>query len=470
MPTYKTPGVYIEEISKLPPSVAPVATAIPAFIGYTERALDPDTGDALTNRPTRITSLLEFERFFGTAQVKALTVNVAESPGVISVRFETAPGLPASYLYYSMQMFFANGGGPCYVVSIGDFTAANAPARALFEAAIQQLEGFDEPTLLVFPDACLLSDVDHGAVVTAALTSCQKMQDRFTIADVCNALAGAVATNAEVTTAFRANVASDLGLVKYGAAYFPYQRTVLPFRTADANINVNTHTGGAPAIANDTPLGDVRTSHTAVYNAVKAFVAANATVTLPPSGGVAGVYARVDRERGVWKAPANVSLVNVIEPAVVVTNDLNDDLNVDAGSGKSVNAIRFFTGKGTMVWGARTLAGNDNENRYVPVRRFLIFAEESIKKATAVFVFETNDANTWVKVRSMIESFLVRQWRDGALAGAKPDDAFYVSVGLNKTMSAQDILEGLLIVEVGLAIVRPAEFIVLKFVQQMQKS
>jgi hypothetical protein len=172
----------------------------------------------------------------------------------------------------------------------------------------------------------------------------------------------------------------------------------------------------------------------------------------------------------VWKAPANVSLVNVIEPAVVVTNDLNDDLNVDAGSGKSVNAIRFFTGKGTMVWGARTLAGNDNENRYVPVRRFLIFAEESIKKATAVFVFETNDANTWVKVRSMIESFLVRQWRDGALAGAKPDDAFYVSVGLNKTMSAQDILEGLLIVEVGLAIVRPAEFIVLKFVQQMQKS
>ena len=172
----------------------------------------------------------------------------------------------------------------------------------------------------------------------------------------------------------------------------------------------------------------------------------------------------------MWKAPANASLLNVIEPAIKITNDDNDGLNVDAGSGKSVNVIRAFTGKGTLVWGARTLAGNDNENRYVPVRRFLIFAEESIKKAIAAFVFEPNDGNTWIKVRSMIESFLTRQWRDGALAGAKADDAFYVSVGLNKTMTAQDILDGRMIVEVGLAIVRPAEFIILQFVQKLQES
>ena len=93
-----------------------------------------------------------------------------------------------------------------------------------------------------------------------------------------------------------------------------------------------------------------------------------------------------------------------------------------------------------------------------------------IKKAIVAFVFEPNDANTWAKVRSMIESFLVRQWRDGALTGAKPDDAFYVSVGLNKTMTAQDILDGYMIVEIGMAIVRPAEFIVLRFAQMMQKS
>lgn len=468
MPTYKTPGVYVEEISKFPPSVAPVETAIPAFIGYTEKAAD-ESGAPLSSVPTRITSLLEYEQLFGNAAVKSLSVNVAESAGAIKVTFETPPGLPSTYLYYSMQLFFANGGGPCYVISIGSYTAAATPDRALFETAILRLEGLDEPTLLAFPDACLLSDADHGTVVSAALIHCRKMQDRFTIADVRNAIAGATDTNAEVTTSFRGNVASDLDLVKYGAAYFPYVRTVLPFRTADDTINVNTHTGVTPAIANDTPLASVRTSRTAVYNAVKQFVA-GATVTLPPSGGVAGVYARTDSGRGVWKAPANVSLLNVLEPAVTITNDLNDGLNVDPTSGKSVNAIRAFTGKGTLVWGARTLAGNDNENRYVPVRRFLIFAEESIKKATAYFVFEPNDANTWVKVRSMIESFLTRQWRDGALAGAKPEHAFYVAVGLNQTMSAQDILDGNMIVEIGLAIVRPAEFIVLRFSQKMQES
>jgi hypothetical protein len=104
------------------------------------------------------------------------------------------------------------------------------------------------------------------------------------------------------------------------------------------------------------------------------------------------------------------------------------------------------------------------------VRRFLIFAEESIKKATASFVFEPNDANTWVKVRSMIENFLSTQWRNGALAGSKPEQAFFVKIGLNQTMSAQDLRNGHMIAEIGLAMVRPAEFIVLRFSQKMQAS
>jgi phage tail sheath protein FI len=191
---------------------------------------------------------------------------------------------------------------------------------------------------------------------------------------------------------------------------------------------------------------------------------------VPPSGAIAGVYARVDRARGVWKAPANVGLSLVIAPAVKVTNDLQDGLNIDATTGKSVNAIRAFFGKGTMVWGGRTLAGNDNEWRYVSVRRFANFVEESVRKAIGVFVFEPNDANTWVKVRTMIENFLINQWRDGALMGAKPEHAFRVAVGLGQTMSAQDILNGYMIVEVHLAIVRPAEFIVLRFMQKMPES
>ena len=132
---------------------------------------------------------------------------------------------------------------------------------------------------------------------------------------------------------------------------------------------------------------------------------------------MAGVYAAVDRTRGVWKAPANVSLADVSGVAVKVNDRMQEDLNVTS-TGKSVNAIRAFTGKGSLVWGARTLAGNDNEWRYVPVRRFFNMAEESIKKATEPFVFEPNDRGTWVRVRAMIENFLTVQWRQGALAGA----------------------------------------------------
>lgn len=190
----------------------------------------------------------------------------------------------------------------------------------------------------------------------------------------------------------------------------------------------------------------------------------------PPSGAIAGIYALVDNQRGVWKAPANVSLNGVIAPAASFTVSETDALNVDSVGGKSINAIRAFVGKGTLVWGARTLAGNDNEWRYVSVRRFFNMVEESIKKSTYWAVFEPNDANTWVKVRGMIENYLTQKWREGALAGAAPKDAFFVRCGLGVTMSAQDILEGRMNVEIGLAVVRPAEFIILKFSHKLQTS
>ena len=191
--------------------------------------------------------------------------------------------------------------------------------------------------------------------------------------------------------------------------------------------------------------------------------------TIPPSGAVCGIYAMVDRTRGVWKAPANVSLNGVLAPAVKIDNLEQEDLNVH-DTGKSINAIRAFTGKGTLVWGARTLAGNDNEWRYVPVRRFFIMVEESVKKASEPFVFEPNDANTWIKVKVMIENFLTLQWRAGALQGAKPEQAFYVNVGLDTTMTPVDILEGRMIVEIGMAVVRPAEFIILRFSHKMMEQ
>jgi phage tail sheath protein FI len=495
MAKYKTPGVYIEEIATFPPSVAPVETAIPAFIGFTETATG-ENGESLLNIPTRITSLLEYKQFFGTVPKTGFSVDVTQkqqnSSGKIietSVAFSgTRPTIPDYLLYYSMQMFFANGGGPCYIVSVGN-TSSTAYSSGLFTSAITKLEEFDEPTLLVFPDACshrasnVATDGDVGDIVDAAMQSCAKMQDRFTIADIRNAVAGGTDSNAEVDSAFRGETLADKDIIKYGAAYFPYLQTSLNFETADANIQIASHslitvaddgseTPGSGSISASTAISDasVVESETEVYNAVKSFIRNNTKVTLPPSAAVAGIYARVDRTRGVWKAPANVGVALVNKPAVTITNDLNDNLNVDAGSGKSVNAIRAFAGKGTLVWGARTLAGNDNEWRYVPVRRFFNFVEESVKKASSAFVFEPNDANTWVKVRTMIENFLTLQWRDGALAGAKPEDAFFVKVGLNETMSADDILNGYMIVEIGMAAVRPAEFIVLRFSHKMQES
>lgn len=152
---------------------------------------------------------------------------------------------------------------------------------------------------------------------------------------------------------------------------------------------------------------------------------------------------------------------------VQVTDEQQALLNIDATTGKSINAIRSFAGKGPLVWGARTLAGNDNEWRYISVRRLFITIEESVKKATAFAVFEPNDASTWLKVKGMIDSYLYTLWERGALRGAKAEEAYFVNVGLNKTMTQDDILNGKLIVEIGLAAVRPAEFIILRFSHKM---
>jgi phage tail sheath protein FI len=190
---------------------------------------------------------------------------------------------------------------------------------------------------------------------------------------------------------------------------------------------------------------------------------------LPPSAAMAGIYTMVDNTRGVWKAPANVSLSAVVSPAVNITHDDQEDLNVTT-QGKSINAIRPFIGEGTLVWGARTLDGNSLDWRYVNVRRTMIMLEESIRLAAKAYVFENNVSNTWVTVRSMISNFLTGIWKRGGLAGAVPEDAFSVHVGLGDTMTPDDILEGIMRITVLVALIRPAEFIEITFQQQMQKS
>ena len=488
MNIYRTPGVYIEEKQTIPPAVAAVATAVPAFLGYTEDA-------TLAGEPTRITSLLEFEEKFGGSPITQIDLNVTkrttEGGALLGVDVALDAGslsdpVPTELMHYAIEHYFANGGGPCWIYSLGGH-GSNSVGD--YTAGIDALEAVDEPTLLVFPGATRLAGTGHETVVVHALGSCLKVQDRFTIADVRGALpGGAHDTPTEIDTGFRTNLSpTDPKALQYGAAYWPYVRALIPWFTDDDNVRIasyveerlmndgTTDTPATPLVAavggGAVPISDaeVRDNETAVYNAAKAF-AATQFVTLPPSAAVAGAYATTDRNRGVWKAPANIGLALVSAPAIAATNDVNDALNLDPTSGKSINVIRSFAGRGIRIWGARTLAGNDNEFRYTPVRRLTLMIEESIEKAIAAFVFESNDANTWTKVQTMIENFLLGQWRAGALQGEKPKHAFDVQVGLGVTMTADDILNGYMRVRVAIAPVRPAEFIILTFVQKLPSS
>jgi phage tail sheath protein FI len=186
--------------------------------------------------------------------------------------------------------------------------------------------------------------------------------------------------------------------------------------------------------------------------------AGDQTLFLPPSGHVIGVYARTDNERGVWKAPANEVIRGLTGLRSYITTGEQDILNP-----RGVNAIREFEARGIRVWGARTLSSTP-EYRYINVRRFLIFMEASISRGTQWVVFEPNGPDTWSRVVDSVTAFLNTQWRAGALLGRKPEDAFYVRCD-ETTMTADDVQNGRLICDIGVAIVRPAEFVIFRIEQ-----
>ncbi len=179
---------------------------------------------------------------------------------------------------------------------------------------------------------------------------------------------------------------------------------------------------------------------------------------VPPGGHVLGLYARTDVERGVHKAPANDTLRGVVDLEFQITKGEQDLLNP-----KGVNVIRAFPGRGIRVWGARTLS-SDPLWKYVNVRRLFIYLEESIYNGTQWVVFEPNDDKLWARVRRTVNEFLTRIWRDGALVGSKAEEAFFVKVD-RSTMTQDDINNGRLIVLIGVAPVRPAEFVIFRIAQ-----
>lgn len=467
----KTPGVYINEIPLFPPSVAQVATAIPAFIGYTQMAKNKVDDDLLLV-PKRITSMVEYETYFGKAASETITVDISGDIDADPSSAVVAPITPPTLvyrMYYAMRMYFLNGGGPCYIVSVGDFadTIDDGDDTTGLLGGLEVLEKEDEPTMIVFPDGPGLPDMaTYYGVIDQALAQCNSLADRVTLIDIFPTAGQEDDAN---ISDFRSTVRSEKDFIMYGMAYHPWIETNLPFFYTGTTATIGTHTGHGATNLGGSTLDNIEASNNALYNKIKTEID-KMHVSLPPSSSVAGIYVRVDATRGVWKAPANVNVLGVVKPLVNYNDQDQENLNVDVLAGKSINAIRSFVGRGTLVWGARTLAGNDNEWRYVSVRRFFNMVEESTKKASAQFVFEPNDANTWVKVRAMIENYLTVLWRQGALAGAKPEHAFFVKVGLGQTMTADDILNGKMIVEIGMAAVRPAEFIILRFMHKMQES
>lgn len=490
---YATPGIYVEEISTLPPSVAEIATAIPAFIGYTET----HTGEQPIIKVIR--SLRDYEESFGQAPSAPWKIIVKEveteqfSYEIQDTSGQSVPTFskPKFLLWYAIDHYFRNGGGRCFVVSIGSTDPGSEFAKDKFLNGIEELEKADDPTLVVIPEATQLGK-DYGEIYQRALAHAFKMKDRFAIIDT---KIDATKTSPSDITAESANgLRGVVGTERLdrGAAYYPDLITTLSHRIVTSKLEVtitkkdiasssaavsgttgSEATGSGAAASGSTgssaagsstssKLDSLSTGTNNIHYNKILKILSDQRVILPPSAAIAGAYASVDRERGIWKAPANISLQAVVAPVIQVTTEDQEGLNIDS-TGKSINAIRSFPGSGTMVWGARTLDGNSNEWRFIPVRRLFISVEESVKKATAFAVFEPNDISTWLKVKGMIDSYLYTLWERGALQGTKAEQAYFVNVGLGKTMTTDDILAGKLIVEIGLAAVRPAEFIILRF-------
>lgn len=500
----KTPGVYVTELSAFPPSVVGVQTAIPAFVGYTQRATQ--NGRAVSMKPVLINSLPDFVEVFGGDYPAHFDLKVPDAThpaditigGVAYAVVESAT--PEFYLYNSLRLFYANGGGTCYIVSVGDYSKPVDTADLVNGLTV--IKDQVGPTMLVVPDALLAATVDDFDKVTQAmLAQCGELRDRVAIFDVFGADTldpGKLSEMTRLVDEFRSKSVGTENL-NYGMTYFPCLHasvvetsdvhfwnfdvaTLKTALTAEAGVVYGGGSDKAKAVAAKVtalvaPAADADPSAALAANQdmVAALpvlkqlcaIAARKLNVLPASGAMAGVFTYVDGTRGVWNAPANISLSSVVGPTFKITSKIQEDLNVPI-EGKAVNAIRDFVGRGTLVWGARTLDGNSNDYRYIQVRRTLIYIEQSIKAALNQFVFAPNDGQTWVTVTSMISNFLQGLWSQGGLMGAKASEAFSVQCGLGSTMTGLDVLQGYMRVQVTLQMIHPAEFIELTFKQQMQ--
>lgn len=403
MPQYLSPGVYVEEVPGTPPIVG-VGTSTAAFIGV----VDPTQANPAGYVP-------EGGQAGNTAFTMPFKPGHPLDPNniVAADRFDLA-SLTTPTLVTNWQQFKNN---------FGDFqTGNNILAHAVYgffnnggtrcwvvrvddltnatsvENALKKLEAIDEIAIVGAPGALT------AAVQLKVIEHCENMKDRFAIID-----------GQQTTTITPGAIQGTVKDSNYVALYFPRIQVFDPMTSGP--------------------------------------------IFVPPSGHMAGIYARVDQERGVHKAPANEIVRGALGLEYLVTKNEQDGLNPDG-----INVIRGFDGN-IRVWGARTLGGDDNgEFKYINVRRLMNFLRESIDEGTQFVVFEPNNPALWQKIIRTVRAFLTNVWRDGALFGNTPEEAFYVKC--DETTNPPEVRElGQVITEIGVAIVKPAEFVIFRISQ-----
>ncbi|MCG3469088.1 phage tail sheath subtilisin-like domain-containing protein [Xenorhabdus bovienii] len=479
----KAPGVYIEEDASLALSVSNSATAVPVFIGkFTPK--EPKSAPVCT----RISNWLEFTSAFSLApttkivikssiesspnprekegakteedaetsenaeaaggaetqeplNAKTLSATVVETKTKWTYSIENADLSPIVAVE-ALKLYFQNGGGACYIYPLN-----NTEDPLLLAAIPNVIEQKGDITLLVCPETEEAYKAKVYETVLPLLDN--KKVGYFLIADSNDG-----------------KPVATVGKSAKAATYYPQLETHLKFSTLpkDEDIIISGYEddSGKDQLKNLAKLREIN-SDIAKEIDQRLLQEQKLGLTLPPSAAIAGIYCKTDSSRGVWKAPANVALTGIKS----LTDNVDDKRQGDMND-KGVNVIRSFTDRGFMVWGARTCVEASNTNwRYISVRRLFNSVERDIRQALRAVLFEPNNQLTWVRAKAAVDHYLYSLWQKNALMGNSPEEAYFVQIGQGITMTDTDIKEGKMIMKVGLAAARPAEFIVLQFTQDV---
>ncbi len=409
MPNYQTPGVYVEEVSTGPRPIEAVGSSCAAFLGYA-----PDLS-AHVHDPTAINNWTQFVK-----------------------EFADVPDAKSTHLSRAVYAFFDNGGSRCFVVNLGKDGVLAGKTVGTQRQGVAALEEVDEVAIVAAPGF-----TDPGSY-DAVLSHCEKMKDRVAILDSPEEIPKLELLANVATEEVKPPSATGTRARGAAAAAAAADAGADGTRPKPAGLKPRSSPGGYGAVY--APWITVRDPFD------------SSLLNVPPSGAVAGIYARTDGTRGVHKAPANEIVRGALNVAYRITKEDQGNLN-QAG----VNCIRFFPTDGIRIWGARTLA-DDPQWRYINVRRLFNMVEESIARSTRWVVFEPNDQTLWKSIKRDVGAFLTRLWRDGALMGATPDQAFFVKC--DEETNPPDVIDsGTVVTLIGIAPVKPAEFIVFRIGQ-----